>query len=127
VWTSVADKAAGRTPALVIECKTDGIFTPRPIVDFMVELLDPQEGELICDPAAGAGGFLIRAFEHVRDAIAADIQAQKDTARSAIEALGLPEDEKERQIDAAFTRLNEQLLPSGDDNKPVDTRVGRLA
>jgi type I restriction enzyme M protein len=102
-------------------------FTPRPIVDFMVELLDPREGELICDPAAGSGGFLIRAFEHVRDAIAADIQAQKDAARSAIEALGLPEDDEERRIDAAFTRLNEQLLPSGDDNKPVDTRVGRLA
>ena len=28
-------------------------FTPRPVVDFMVSVLDPQEGELICDPAAG--------------------------------------------------------------------------
>jgi type I restriction enzyme M protein len=26
-------------------------FTPRPVVDFMVDLLDPLEGELICDPA----------------------------------------------------------------------------
>ena len=34
-------------------------FTPRPIVDFMVDLLDPREDELICDPAAGSGGFLI--------------------------------------------------------------------
>jgi hypothetical protein len=32
-------------------------FTPRPLVDFMVNLLDPQEGELICDPAAGSDGF----------------------------------------------------------------------
>ena len=61
-------------------------FTPRPIVDFMVDLLNPQEGELVCDPAAGSGGFLIRAFEHVREAISDDVQAKKDAARAAIEA-----------------------------------------
>lgn len=32
-------------------------FTPRPVVDFMVDLLDPREGEAICDPAAGSGGL----------------------------------------------------------------------
>jgi type I restriction enzyme M protein len=102
-------------------------FTPRPIVDFMVELLNPREGELICDPAAGSGGFLIRAFEHVRNAIAADIQAQKDAARAEIEALGLPEDEEVQRIETAFAELNAELLPSSDANAPVDTRVGRLA
>ncbi|MCL6478774.1 MAG: N-6 DNA methylase [Peptococcaceae bacterium] len=102
-------------------------FTPRPVVDFMVELLNPQEGELICDPAAGSGGFLIRAFEHVRNQIAEDIQNQKDTKRLEIEALGLPEDEEERLIEEAFTNLNLELLPSSDDNRPIDTRVGRLA
>jgi type I restriction enzyme M protein len=102
-------------------------FTPRPIVNFVVDLLDPKEGELICDPAAGSGGFLIRAFEHVRGKILDDIQRQKDAERARIEALGLPEEEEERQIEAAFARLNRDLLPSSDDNKPVDTRVGRLA
>lgn len=102
-------------------------FTPRPVVEFMVSLLDPKEGELICDPAAGSGGFLIRAFEHVREQIAADIQSQKDLARAEIEAKGLDPDEEDRLIEEAFVRLNEELLPSGDDNSPVDTRVGRLA
>jgi type I restriction enzyme M protein len=102
-------------------------FTPRPVVNFMVDVLNPREGDLICDPAAGSGGFLIRAFEHVRAQIVADIQRQKDEERVRIEALGLPEDEEERQIEAAFSRLNRELLPSGDDNKPIDTRVGRLA
>lgn len=102
-------------------------FTPRPVVDFMVDLLDPQEGELICDPAAGSGGFLIRAFEHVRAHIVADIQRQKDAERARIEALGLPPEEEERQIETAFAHLNQQLLPSGDNNQPIDTRVGRLA
>ena len=102
-------------------------FTPRPVVEFMVDLLDPKEGELICDPAAGSGGFLIRAFEHVRAQIAADIQRQKDEERARIEALGLPEEEEEQKIEEAFARLNRQLLPSDDHNKPIDTRVGRLA
>lgn len=47
-------------------------FTPRKIVEFMVQVLDPQEGELICDPCCGSGGFLINAFEHVRAAIMHD-------------------------------------------------------
>lgn len=102
-------------------------FTPRPVVDFMVDLLDPQEQQLICDPASGSGGFLIRAFEHVRAQIVADVQRQKDEERNRIEALGLTEDEEDRQIEEAFARLNRDLLPSGDDNQPIDTRVGRLA
>lgn len=102
-------------------------FTPRPVVEFMVDLLNPQEGQLICDPASGSGGFLIRAFEHVRGQIVADVQTQKDAERARIEALKLPEEDEEQQIEAAFARLNHELLPSGDDNKPIDTRVGRLA
>ena len=102
-------------------------FTPRPVVDFMVSLLDPREGELICDPAAGSGGFLIRAFEHVRARIAADVQTGKDQARAEIEAQGLAPEEEESRIDAAFAALNRELLASNDHNQPADTRVGRLA
>lgn len=53
-------------------------FTPRTIVDFMVALLDPEEGEIICDPCCGSGGFLIKAFEYVREKIENDIQRVKD-------------------------------------------------
>ena len=102
-------------------------FTPRPIVDFMVDLLDPREGELICDPAAGSGGFLIRAFEHVRGRITAAVQAEKDRARAEIEAKGLDSDEEEDQINMAFAALNLELLSSNDQNHPVNTRVGELA
>lgn len=41
-------------------------YTPRPVVKFMVQMLDPQLGESILDPAAGTGGFLVEAFEHLR-------------------------------------------------------------
>ena len=53
-------------------------FTPRTIVDFIVSVLDPEEGEIICDPCCGSGGFLIKAFEYVRDKIEKDIQSIKE-------------------------------------------------
>ena len=45
----------------------------------MTEILDPQEGEVICDPTCGSGGFLIKAFEYVREKIEADVRSHKDT------------------------------------------------
>ncbi|MFQ3577004.1 MAG: type I restriction enzyme HsdR N-terminal domain-containing protein, partial [Cytophagales bacterium] len=57
-------------------------FTPRTIVDFMVEVLDPKEGETICDPCCGSGGFLIKAFEYIRENIEKDIQAQKEKIKA---------------------------------------------
>ncbi|MBI5244403.1 MAG: N-6 DNA methylase [Elusimicrobia bacterium] len=40
-------------------------YTPRPVVRFIVEAIDPQIGETVLDPAAGTGGFLVEAFEHM--------------------------------------------------------------
>ena len=44
-------------------------FTPRNVVEFMVEALDPKIGEKLVDPFCGTGGFLIYAFEIVSDKI----------------------------------------------------------
>ncbi|MGD0480890.1 MAG: class I SAM-dependent DNA methyltransferase, partial [Terracidiphilus sp.] len=44
-------------------------FTPRHIVDHMVQIIAPEIGETIYDPACGTGGFIVRAFERVRDQI----------------------------------------------------------
>ncbi|MEA5539496.1 N-6 DNA methylase [Limnoraphis robusta Tam1] len=41
-------------------------FTPRPLIDCMVKLMQPQPGELIQDPAAGTGGFLIAADRFIK-------------------------------------------------------------
>ena len=37
-------------------------YTPRPVVRFMVEVINPQLGETVLDPACGTGGFLVEAF-----------------------------------------------------------------
>ena len=41
-------------------------YTPRPVTQFMVDMVDPKLGEKILDPACGTGGFLTCAIEHVR-------------------------------------------------------------
>ncbi len=41
-------------------------FTPRPLIDVIVKLVDPQPGERCNDPAAGTFGFMIAADTHVR-------------------------------------------------------------
>ncbi len=39
--------------------------TPRHIIDFIVEVLAPQKGDVILDPACGTAGFLISAYKHI--------------------------------------------------------------
>lgn len=40
-------------------------FTPRPLIEAIVECLAPEPGEVINDPACGTGGFLLRAHDYV--------------------------------------------------------------
>ena len=39
--------------------------TPRHIIDFMVDVIDPSEDDKILDPACGTGGFLVSSYKHI--------------------------------------------------------------
>ena len=41
-------------------------YTPRAVTQFMVDMTDPQLGQVVLDPACGTGGFLICALEHLK-------------------------------------------------------------
>ena len=41
-------------------------FTPRALIKAIVDVVDPQIGETVADPACGTGGFLLHAFEHMK-------------------------------------------------------------
>ena len=49
-------------------------------------MVEPQEGDVICDPASGSGGFLIRFFEIVRQQILADADRQYQEFKAEVEA-----------------------------------------
>lgn len=99
-------------------------FTPRTIVDFMVSVLDPQEGEYVCDPCCGSGGFLIRAFEYVREHIENEVEIRKEDVKKSLftdDYSKLPKKEQEKidqKVIDAFSKMNYEL----DINNPM----GRL-
>ena len=99
-------------------------FTPRTIVDFMVSVLDPQEGEYVCDPCCGSGGFLIRAFEYVREHIENEVEVRKEDVKKSLftdDYSKLPKKEQEKidqKVIDAFCKMNYEL----DINNPM----GRL-
>lgn len=44
-------------------------YTPRPIIRFIVQQVEPKLGEIVLDPACGTGGFLVEALEHLAPAV----------------------------------------------------------
>lgn len=40
-------------------------FTPEPVIDFCVKMINPKEGENIIDPCCGSGGFVFSAYKHI--------------------------------------------------------------
>lgn len=46
--------------------KAGEYYTPRSVVGLLINILDPQEGESVYDPACGTGGMLIEVIEHVK-------------------------------------------------------------
>ena len=90
-------------------------FTPRTVVNFMIEVLDPCENEVVSDPCCGSGGFLIRAFEYVREKIELDIQATKEKIKVKLfneaytKASKKEKLEIEQQVEKYFSLLNTEL------------------
>ena len=85
-------------------------FTPRPIVEFMVRMVDPKEGDIICDPASGSGGFLIRFFEIVREQILADADRQYQEYKTKIDCNNqLSPESKATALRAKFDEIQATL------------------
>ena len=93
-------------------------FTPRPIVEFMVRMVEPKEGDVICDPASGSGGFLIRFFELVRQQILADADKEYQGFKSKIEGnKRLSEAQKAQALRAKYEGIQEDLDQSEEDSR----------
>jgi type I restriction enzyme M protein len=58
-------------------------FTPRALIQAMVDVVDPKITETVADPACGTGGFLLAAFEHMKTQ-SKDIEKQKFLKNDAL-------------------------------------------
>jgi type I restriction enzyme M protein len=61
-------------------------FTPRALIQAMVDVVDPKITETVADPACGTGGFLLAAFEHMKMQ-SKDIEKQKFLKNDALHGL----------------------------------------
>ena len=68
------------------------IYTPRPVVKFIVAVTNLQLGETILDPASGTGGFLVEAFTHLGEQCQtiADRRTLQESTIYGVEAKPLP-------------------------------------
>lgn len=98
-------------------------FTPRTIVEFMVHMVVPKEGEIVCDPASGSGGFLIRIFEIVREKILADGDREYNTFKADIEKdKSLTQEQRAKCLQDKFTEVQALI-----DQKREGSRLWKLS
>jgi type I restriction enzyme M protein len=90
LYEGLLEKNAGETKS-----GAGQYFTPRPLIDVMVEVMKPQPGEVVQDPAAGTGGFLIAADTFIK--------------KHSDEMFSLPPKQQEFQKKEAFVGV--ELVP----------------
>lgn len=93
--------------------------TPRHIIRTIVEMIDPQVGETIYDPAVGTAGFLVAAYNHIRLANSSPAAIQYVELDGKVQARGLGDRLSTRRISA----LQNQTFFGND----VDPKMVRLA
>ena len=49
------------------KAKEGEVYTPREVIKLIVEMLDPEPGESVYDPASGSGGMLITSYKHIEE------------------------------------------------------------
>lgn len=97
-------------------------FTPRTITEFMIRMVEPKEGDVICDPASGSGGFLIRFFEIVRQQILADADRQYQEYKASLEGKTCSDAKKAELLRAKHDEIQATL-----DQSKKGSRLWNLA
>jgi type I restriction enzyme M protein len=104
-------------------------FTPRPLIDCIVRLVKPQPGEIVQDPAAGTGGFLVAADRYIKDKTddlyelkESEAFFQRHNAFVGIELV--PETHRLCLMNLMLHGI-ESMVDSGDTLSPDGERIGK--
>jgi type I restriction enzyme M protein len=94
-------------------------FTPRPLIQAIVEVMRPAPGETICDPACGTGGFLLAAHDYVADHYPLDSDQKRHLKLDALYGVELVDGVTRL---CAMNLLLHGIGPTGEEgNPPVRT------
>ena len=97
--------------------------TPRNIIDFMVEVVDPTKEETILDPACGTGGFLVSAFKHILRRNTEGFEEAKITLENYV-AEGIPVYWGAKLSSTQRSGIEKNIV--GYDNTPLMVRLARV-
>ena len=85
-------------------------------------MVEPKEGDVICDPASGSGGFLIRFFEIVREQIMADVDRQYREFKEDLEKKSLSAAKRAELLSEKYNELQKTI-----DQNRKESRLWNLA
>jgi type I restriction enzyme M protein len=94
--------------------------TPRHIIRMMVKLVDPKVGDRICDPAAGTGGFLVNAYEHILESNTSPDVLEYDNEGKPHHLIG------DRIADKKLLKFLKSQALTGYDFDATMTRIGAM-
>ncbi len=104
-------------------------FTPRPLIDCIVRLVKPQAGEIIQDPAAGTGGFLVAADHYIKqetdDFYALEAKYADFQRKQAYRGLELVPDTHRLCLMNLILHGIESYVESGDSLSPDGGALGK--
>jgi type I restriction enzyme M protein len=93
-------------------------FTPRPLIEAIVQCVDPRPGEVICDPACGTAGFLLAAHDYlVRENSSLDRDQLSHLRTKAIRGVELVEEVARL---ATMNLLLHGVSGQADDELPIN-------
>ena len=103
IYESILDKKSG----------AGQYFTPRPLIKAMVDCIAPQIGETVCDPACGTGGFLLTAYDYMKEQSASKEKRDflKNQALHGVDNTALV---------VTLASMNLYLHGIGTDRSPID-------
>jgi type I restriction enzyme M protein len=104
-------------------------FTPRPLIDAIVRLVQPQPGEIVQDPASGTAGFLVAADQYIKahtdDLFELSPAEATFQRRSAFTGLELVPDTHRLLLMNLMLHGIESMVLSGDTLSPDGERLGK--
>ena len=104
-------------------------FTPRPLIDCIVRLVKPEPGEVVQDPAAGTGGFLVAADRYIKDSTDELYELKESQAffqrRNAFVGIELVPETHRLCLMNLMLHGIESMVDIGDSLSPDGERIGK--